>query len=126
MKLRELYSSEEEVEKFLFEMANITSKKTGIERVVIWASQAQDGAKRHGPRVKVSSSYTSSVKPDDFFVLTIQEQPRVVAGECSLSNDDLQDVKDWVSVNRDALLEYWNDGVSTEDFLAKLVRVGQA
>lgn len=123
MKLSELYPSEQELEKFLFEMANLSSKSTGIERVVIWASQAQDGAKRHGPRVKVSANLTARANPDDLFVLSIQDSPVILAGESELPADTLEDVKAWVSQNKDALLSYWRGDVTTDEFIDLLVKV---
>lgn len=123
MKLSELYPSEQELEKFLFEMANLSSKSTGIERVVIWASQAQDGAKRHGPRVKVSANLTARANPDDLFVLSIQDSPVILAGESELPADTLEDVKAWVSQNKDVLLSYWRGDVTTDEFIELLVKV---
>lgn len=122
MRLEELYSPAE-LEKYLWEMANVTSDSTGIEQVVIWVSQAQDGAKRHGPRVKVSSRKTSKVVPGDLFVLTIQNNPVLVAGESYLPADTLEDVKDWVSKNKEVLLKYWNGELSTKEFFDKVEKV---
>ena len=122
MKLHEFYT-EEEADKFLFEMANFGGAVTGIENVIVWASQAQDGAKRHGPRIKVSSHYTSKAKADDFFVLSIQDDPQVVAGESFLKTDDLQDIKDWVVLNKEALMKFWNGELLTDEFLKLLAKV---
>lgn len=123
MKLSDLYQTEQELEKFLFEMANMSSKVTGIDRVVIWASQAQDGAKRHGPRVKVSAHLTMKADPDDLFVLSIQDSPVILAGECELPTDTLDDVKDWISQNKDALLSYWRGETTTDEFITQLKKV---
>jgi hypothetical protein len=122
MKLSELYSPDE-LEKYLWEMANITSDSTGIDSVVIWASQVQDGAKRHGPRVKVSARKTNKLIPDDLFVLTIQDIPQIVAGESYLPSETLEDVMTWVSNNKDALLRYWRGETSTKDFLNTIQKI---
>ena len=123
MKLEELYQSQEEVEKFLYEMANIRDKQTGIPNIILWAGQAPPGAKRHSPRVKVCSRPTSKVIPEDFFTLSIQEEPQIKEGECYLSTDQLQDVKDWISRNKEVLLKYWNGELYTDEFLELLVKV---
>jgi hypothetical protein len=117
MKLSEIYPDPDEREKYLWEMASISPKKTGIKRVIIWASQAQDGAMRHGPRVKVSAHYTEKLNTDDLFVLTIQDNPQIVAGECYLSSDTEEDVKTWVSNNKELLLKYWRGEILTDEFL---------
>jgi hypothetical protein len=123
MKLSELYPDPDEREKFLWEMANLTDEETGIERVVIWASQAQDGAMRHGPRVKVSAHFTNKTIMNDMFVLTIQDNPQIVAGECYLSSDAEEDVKTWVSKNKEVLLKYWRGEISTGQFLKSVDKV---
>lgn len=123
MKLVELYPTPQELEKFLWEMANLSSAKTGVEKVVIWASQAQDGAKRHGPRVKVSAHPTTKADPNDLFVLSIQDVPQILAGECYLSDDTLEDVKAWVSKNKTVLLDYWHSELLTDEFMDRLERV---
>ena len=123
MRLDELYPTEAELDKYLWEMANLSPKTTGIDKVIIWASQAQDGARRHGPRVKVSAHASGKIDQNDLFVLTIQDNPILVAGESYLNADTLEDVKDWVSKNKNALLKYWRGEVATDEFLEILQRV---
>lgn len=123
MRLEELYTTPKELEKYLWEMANLSSKVTGIDQVIIWASSAQDGAKRHGPRVKISARPTSKIDSNDLFVLTIQDNPQVVAGESYLSTDTLEDVKTWVSLNKGVLLSYWKNEITTDEFLEQLVKL---
>lgn len=123
MRLDELYPDEEQLDKFLWEMANLNKSATGIDNVVVWASQAQDGAKRHGPRVKVSSNLTNKIDPDNLFVLSIQDAPIILAGECNLPADTLEDVKAWVSLNKYALLQYWNGELFTNEFIEALEKV---
>lgn len=123
MRLDELYPTEQELEKFLLEMANLSPRATGIDRVIIWASQAQDGAKRHGPRVKVSARLTSKADPNELFVLSIQDSPIILAGECELPADTLEDVKSWVSLNKDALLAYWGGETTSDEFIDALTRI---
>lgn len=120
MKLEELYPNPEDLEKYLWEMANLAPDTTGIESVMVWASQAQDGALRHGPRVKVSAHKTNKMIPADVFVLTIQNDPQIVAGECHLDSDTIEDVKDWVSKNKELLLKYWKGEISTKQFVNEL------
>lgn len=123
MRLEELYPTTSELDKYLWEMANLSQKSTGVKDVIIWVSSAQDGAKRHGPRVKVSAHSTTKVNPDDLFVMTIQDVPRIVAGESYLPNDTLEDVKAWVSLNKEVLLQYWNNKILTDDLLELLVKL---
>lgn len=123
MRLDELYPTREELDRFLWEMANLSSRATGIEQVVVWASQAQPGAKRHGPRVKVSAHLTSKADPDDLFVMSIQDSPVILAGESGLPTDTFEDVKSWVALNKDVLLSYWSGELTTDEFIEQVQRV---
>lgn len=123
MRLDELYPSPEELDEFLWEMANLSSKATGIDSVFICASQAQDGAKKDGPRVKASAHLTSNIDTNDLFVLSIQDNPAILAGECFLPSDSLEDVKDWVSKNKETLLSYWKGELATDEFIEQLQKV---
>jgi hypothetical protein len=123
VKLCDFYPTEEELDKYLWEMANLNVKATGIEKVIIWASQAQDGAKRHGPRVKVSAHLASKIDPNDLFVLSIQDSPVILAGECHLPSDTFEDVKTWVALNKVALLDYWHGKTVSNEFIDALQRL---
>jgi hypothetical protein len=122
VRLDELYTPEE-LERYLWEMANLSPSTTGVERVIIWVSMAQDGAKRHGPRVKVSAHLSTKADPNDLFVMTIQDDPQVVAGTCELPADSLEDVKAWISLNKLALLRHWHGEVTTDELLSQLVKI---
>lgn len=120
MRLEELYPNPDDLEKYLWEMANLAPDTTGIKSIMVWASQAQDGAQQHGPRIKVSAHKTNKMIPTDVFVLTIQNNPQIVTGECYLDADTLEDVKDWVSNNKELLLKYWKGEISTKQFVNQL------
>ena len=79
------------------------------------------GHARHDPRIKVSN--IKGKWTDDKFVVTVEHDPRVV-GKCKISNDDLNDVIDWVKINLEHLSKVWKDkDMYTEDQLAGLVKL---
>ena len=44
------------------------------------------------------------------FSVSIEDNPRVLAGDSSIvSAKVLEQVKEWIILNKDLLLEYWND-----------------
>jgi hypothetical protein len=108
MKLLELLNDVSLTEAELMEMASFRPNRTGIERTIIWMGPKHEGPSKHGPRVKVSANYTTNVKPGDLFVLTVSKDPVIVAGVCNLKTDTLEDIKDWIKINYDVLLQFWN------------------
>jgi hypothetical protein len=97
----------------LFEMVNVRPEISGLP-FIVWISEK--GGARHDVRVKVSPgprvrefSATVSVRP----------QVEVLAGE--LSGADLDLVRQWIELNRETIIRYWNgDIMYTDEALAAL------
>ena len=87
------------------EMANLTSMQTGVPGT-IFISTAM-GA--HGPRVKY---FVRPGRTQPSFSVSVADSPTVVAN--SLPARTLRQfspqVIEWVRRNRDALLDFWNNG----------------
>lgn len=82
------------------DMANLREKTTGINTIIFVSSREH----RHKPRLKVLRSLKES------FSVSIEDNPRVILGDPSIvSTKVLEQVKEWIILNKDLLLEYWND-----------------
>jgi hypothetical protein len=115
--------AEELAREEVVEMANLTSAQTGVADT-IFISTAM-GA--HGPRVKylVQPGHT---QPS--FSVSIAEIPGVVAN--SLPTRVVRQISpqviEWVSRNRDSLLDFWHHGDTwtqpeVTDFIQRLMRI---
>ena len=105
------------------EMANLTTAQTGVAGT-IFISTAM-GA--HGPRVKY---FQQPGRSQPSFSVTISDVPAVVANSlpARVVRQMSPQVIDWVSRNRDALLDFWHHGDTwtqpeVNDFIQKLQRV---
>jgi hypothetical protein len=115
--------TEELAREELVEMANLTSAQTGITGT-IFISTAM-GA--HGPRVKY---FVQPGRTQPSFSVSIGEIPVVVANSLPLRTvrQTSPRVVEWVSRNKDALLDFWHHGDTwtqpeVNDFIQKLQRV---
>jgi hypothetical protein len=98
----------------LFEIANLSPKRTGLP-FVVWVSP-KAGAP-HDVRVKVSRS--PKVHRSELISVAIRPDVHVVAGD--LSADDLALLREWVELNRDVIIKYWDGDIEyTEDAIAAL------
>jgi Domain of unknown function (DUF4160) len=98
----------------LFEMANLSPKRTGL-RFVVWISP-KAGAP-HDVRVKVSEG--PKEHRSEFISVAIRPDVRVVGGE--MSAHDLALLREWVELNRDVIIKYWDGDIEyTEDAIAAL------
>jgi hypothetical protein len=99
----------------LFEMANLPPKRTGLP-FVVWISP-QAGAP-HDVRVKVSKG--PKVHAAELISVAIRPDVHVVGGG-KMAADDLALLKQWIELNRDVIVKYWDGEIEyTEDAIAAL------
>ncbi len=98
----------------LFEMANLRPERTGLPFVVFIS---QRGGARHDVRVKVARS--AKVRPSEMVTVALRPKVRVIRG--TLERDDLAALADWLDLNRDVLIAYWDGDIEyTEDAVTAL------
>ena len=98
----------------LFEMANLFPSTTGLP-MTVWVSPR--GNARHDVRVKVNMTHGNQMTISNTAVVGVRPTPRIIAGQ--LSSSDEQAVFEWVALNADALVEYWEGRIDT-------IQLGQA
>src|SRR5215472_11880890 len=92
----------------LFEMANLYPDTTGLP-MTVWVSPR--GTARHDVRVKANMTHGNQMNIANTAVVGVRPTPRVIAGQ--LSTADAQAVYQWVSLNADALVAYWEGRIDT-------------
>ena len=109
-------------EDLIAEMARVDPSLSGIN-VVIFVSSKQYVDGKHWARIKVSNIPGTFSKTDNF-VVTISSRPEVVAGNPKYKQSELEDIFDWVKLNRSTLLKYWNKKYDDDaDFYAELQKI---
>jgi hypothetical protein len=92
----------------LFEMANLFPRTTGLP-MTVWVSPR--GNARHNVRVKVNMTHGNQMTVSNTAVVGVRPAPHFIAGQ--LSSEDERAVFEWVSLNTDALVEYWEGRIDT-------------
>jgi hypothetical protein len=115
--------AEELAQDDVVEMANLTTAQTGVPGT-IFLSTAMGG---HGPRVKY---FLQPGRSQPSFSVAIADVPTVVANSLPVRvvRRMSPQVIDWVSRNKDALLDFWHHGDTwtqpqVNDFIQELQRV---
>jgi hypothetical protein len=97
-----------------FEMANLRPERTGLPFVVFIS---QRGGARHDVRVKVAPS--ARVRPSEMATVALRPSVRIVSG--SLDPRDLNLLRQWIDLNRQVLIDYWDGTIGyTEDAMSAL------
>jgi len=99
----------------IFFMTNLSPRMTGLP-MAVWASPR--GNARHDVRIKVNMTHGNRMTIDDTAVVAVRPAPRVVAGR--LSSEDRRAVADWIRLNYDAIVGYWDEQLDTGQFLERL------
>ena len=92
----------------LFEMANLFPRTTGLP-MTVWVSPR--GNARHDVRIKVNTTHGNQMNIANTAVVGVRPAPHVVAGR--LVPDDERAVFQWISLNADALIAYWEGRIDT-------------
>jgi hypothetical protein len=115
--------AEELIDDDVVEMANLTTAQTGVPGT-IFISTAMGG---HEPRVKY---FLQPGRSQPSFSVAVADNPTVIANRLPLRvvRQRSPQVIDWVSRNKDALLDFWYRGDTwthpeVNDFIRKLRRV---
>jgi hypothetical protein len=99
----------------IFEMANLYPETTGLP-MTVWISPR--GTARHDVRVKVNMTHGNQMNIANTAVVGVPPRPRVITGR--LSPDDTRAVFEWVTLNGDALVAYWNGRIDTARMIQAL------
>ena len=102
----------------LFEMSNIRKSESGLP-VNIWASYKNAS---HGPRIKVQTNYGTKMT-DDFFSITISDEPKVIGKTGEIKSSDIILVKKFIMLNKELLLKFWKDEIGASDVFNNLKKL---
>jgi len=101
-------------------MASISTEKTGLD-YKIWVS-TKSGIK-HSPRIKVSILKNDKIKYDQLFTVTIDDNPKIIGSlSKKLSSKQLELIKKFVAINKTSLLQFWEEDITTDKLLDKLLK----
>ena len=99
----------------LYEMANLYPRETGLP-VTVWVSPR--GRARHAARVKVCRKPGDRMDVANTASVRIQPAPLLVEGV--LAPEVMAPVSAWITLNTEALIEYWNGTLGTMELAQRL------
>jgi hypothetical protein len=103
----------------LFTMSNLRWDLTGLpENMVVWISPRADN--RHDARVKVSRG--SKYRKDQVVSVSLRPTVEVKGGLWKFSAKDFERLKEWITLNRQALVDYWEERIEYDDDVKALLK----
>jgi hypothetical protein len=101
-----------------YRMTNLYLRETGLP-MTVWVSPR--GRARQDARVKVCRTRGERMDGTNLAVVAIRPAPRVVHGP--LAQSDFAPVPEWITLNKDALIGFWDGTLSTSELVARLRRL---
>jgi hypothetical protein len=99
----------------IFFMTNLSPRMTGLP-MSVWVSPR--GNARHDVRIKVNMTHGNQMTIDNTAVVAVRPTPRVLAGR--LTPGDRRAVADWIRLNEEAIIAYWDEQLDTGEFIGRL------
>ncbi len=131
----EIYESFEDLknvaytENMLLEMSNIPQRITGLDSIIWIQTNDSQGTGNHNiPRIKFQNNSEMKIQKDELIPISISDEPEILLksndlDKIKLSNKQIRAIKLWIIKNRDVLMKYWNDEITTYDAFELLRKV---
>lgn len=105
----------------LWEMANIDQQDTGLA-VMVYVSPKNAN---HGPRIKFMNSYSNGYDSKLVLPMTIDDKPIIpISFNRKIKQRDINDIKNWIILNKDILLDYWYSKITTKQMINSIKSIG--
>lgn len=101
---------QEDVEN-LMEMANLEPEETGLD-YLIWIGPSPSV---HEDRIKVILE-KGKVTSKNSFSISIEDEPKVVAGKADISAKELKKIINWIKQNKDILIKHAKSEITDRQF----------
>lgn len=106
----------------LWEMSNVRKNRTGLPCNVSIQFQP-DNQKRYQhnlPRIKFQNNKSDRVTSiSDLIPVSISDEPQVLTN-VKYDKDIFKEVRKWIILNKELLLEYWNQNIDDYEFINKM------
>jgi hypothetical protein len=106
---------DDETQEATADMVSYRKNVTGLDNTIFISVKFA----QHAPRIKVAVDPPASIDPFGRSASVAIHDGSVVAG--SLSAGVLEDVRGFIALNREALLDYWEKRIDTDELRQRLV-----
>ena len=103
----------------LFFMVNLRGRTSGLP-MNVWIGPR--GRARHAARIKVQMDHREHFDVDNLAVVSVEDDPPQVI-EGSLSTADLDLVRRYIALNKQAILEHWHEQTDGAEVIRALKRL---
>lgn len=106
----------------LNEMSNLMKSDTGLPVIVWFCGETE--VEHNLPRIKFQNNYSNKIQKSELVPMSISNEPEILINiKLNIKQKDIDKIKEWVKLNKNTLLDYWNYKISTRHALEKFINV---
>ena len=113
-------------DEMLLEMANISQNTTGLD-VIVWVQtiNTQSTGKHNLPRIKFQNNTATKNQINELIPISISDEPKILLknndlNKIKISQEQINEVKLWIVKNKEILIDYWEEKITTDELFQKL------
>lgn len=113
-------------DEMLLEMANISQSTTGLD-VIIWVqtNNTQSTGKHNLPRIKFQNNTATKIQINELIPISISADPKILLknndlNKIKISQTQINGIKQWIMKNKEILIDYWEEKITTDELFQKL------
>lgn len=109
----------------LTEMSNLRKNQTGLP-VNIWVDDigVERKSKHNQPRIKFQNDNADRMH-EETISMSISENPEILQKnqKINISNEDVNKIKKFVKLNKNVLIEYWNQNIELLELFKRIKKI---
>lgn len=113
-------------DEMLLEMATISQNTTGLD-VIIWVqtNNTQSTGKHNLPRIKFQNNTATKIQINELIPISISDDPKILLknndlNKIKISQTQINEIKQWIMKNKEILIDYWEEKITTDELFQKL------
>ena len=113
-------------DEMLLEMANISQNTTGLD-VIVWVQtiNTQSNVKHNLPRIKFQNNTSTKIQINELIPISISDNPQILLNnndlnKIKISQAQINVIKQWIIKNKEILIDYWEEKITTSELWQKL------
>ena len=110
----------------LLGMATISQNTTGLD-VIIWVqtNNTQSTGKHNLPRIKFQNNTATKIQINELIPISISDDPKILLknndlNKIKISQTQINGIKQWIMKNKEILIDYWEEKITTDELFQKL------
>ena len=113
-------------DEMLLYMGNFSQNATGLD-VIVWVQtiNTQSNVKHNLPRIKFQNNTSTKVQINELIPISISDNPEILLknndlNKIKISQAQINGIKQWIIKNKEILIDYWEEKITTSELWQKL------